>query len=58
MNRKILYGYQIQDGRLVIQPQEAAVVKQIFSIYLKGTYQWKIADILNRSEERRVGKEC
>ena len=31
MNRKILYGYQIQDGRLVIQPQEAAVVKQIFS---------------------------
>lgn len=47
MNRKILYGYQIQDGRLVIQPQEAAVVKQIFSIYLKGTYQWKIADILN-----------
>ena len=39
MNRKILYGYQIQDGRLVIQPQEAAVVKQIFSIYLKGTYQ-------------------
>lgn len=47
MNRKILYGYQIQDGRLVIQPQEDAVVKQIFSIYLEGTYQWKIADILN-----------
>ena len=47
MIRKILYGYQIQDGKLVIQPQEAAVVKRIFSIYLEGTYQWKIADILN-----------
>ena len=47
MNRKILYGYQIQDGRLVIQPQEAEVVKRVFSIYLEGTYQWKIADILN-----------
>lgn len=47
MNRKILYGYQIQDGKLVLQPQEAEVVKRIFSIYLEGTYQWKIADILN-----------
>ena len=47
MIRKILYGYQIQDGKLVIQPQEAEVVKRIFSIYLEGTYQWKIADILN-----------
>ena len=47
MIRIILYGYQIQDGKLVLQPQEAEVVKRIFSIYLKGTYQWKIADILN-----------
>lgn len=47
MIRKILYGYQIQDGALVIQPQEAEVVKRIFSAYLEGTYQWKIADILN-----------
>ena len=42
-----MYGYQIQDGKLVLQPQEAEVVKRIFSIYLEGTYQWKIADILN-----------
>lgn len=47
MIRKILYGYQIQGGKLVIQPQEAEVVKRVFSIYLEGTYQWKIADILN-----------
>ena len=38
-NRKILYGYQIQDGELVIQPQKAAAVRQIFSLYLSGEYQ-------------------
>lgn len=47
MNRKILYGYQIQDGALIVQPQEAEVVKRIFSVYLGGTYQREIADILN-----------
>lgn len=47
MIRKILYGYQIQSGKLVLQPQEAEIVKRIFSIYLEGTYQWEIADILN-----------
>ncbi len=36
-----------QDGELIVQTQEAEVVKQVFSIYLEGTYQWKIADILN-----------
>ena len=34
MNRKILYGYQIHDGALTIQPQEAEVVKRIFAAYL------------------------
>lgn len=47
MIRKILFGYQIQDGELIIQPQEAAAVRRIFSLYLGGEYQWKIADILN-----------
>ena len=47
MIRKILFGYQIQGGELVIQPQEATAVRHIFSLYLSGEYQWKIADILN-----------
>ena len=47
MNRKILYGYQIHDGAIVIQPQEAEVVRQIFADYLNGTLQWKISDALN-----------
>lgn len=47
MNRKILYGYQIHDGALIVQPQEAEVVKRIFAAYLDGMLQWKIAEILN-----------
>lgn len=47
MNRKILYGYQIHDGAVAVQPQEAEVVKRIFADYLNGAYQWKIADALN-----------
>lgn len=47
MNRKILYGYHIQDGALTIQPQEAEVVKRIFAAYLSGTLQRKISDDLN-----------
>ena len=36
MNRKVLYGYQIMDGKLVPQPQEAAVVSRVFGLYLEG----------------------
>jgi len=47
MNRKILYGYQIQGGELMIHPQEAKGVTRIFSLYLKGMPQQQIADALN-----------
>ena len=47
MNRKVLYGYQIEDGKLTFQPREAAVVRRVFALYLKGTIQRKIADTLN-----------
>lgn len=56
MNRKILYGYHIQNGELTIQPQEAEVVKQIFSLYLTGMPQQQIADILN-AEGLRYSEE-
>lgn len=45
--RKILYGYQIQQGELVIQPHEALVVKRIVSAYLNGLAYQKISDTLN-----------
>lgn len=46
-NRKILYGYQIQRGEFVIQPQEAIVAKRITTLYIDGLSYQKIADTLN-----------
>ncbi len=46
---RIVYGYRIQDGAMVIQHQEAEAVKQIFGLYLEGMTAQKIAEILNES---------
>lgn len=34
--RKILYGYQIQNGELTLVPEEAAVVNRIAGLYYDG----------------------
>ena len=47
MNRKMPYGYQIQNGMIVTQSQEAAGVKRIFSLYLAGKSRDQVADALN-----------
>ena len=47
MSRKVLYGYQIQNGNLILHPQEAEGVKRVFSLYLAGITQDQIADALN-----------
>jgi len=48
MSRGIQYGYQIQNGELVVHPQEALAVQRIFSLYLTGqTTQKSIAETLN-----------
>ena len=46
-NRKILYGYKIENGAFVIYPQEAKIVKRIFEIYQSGESYQRISDILN-----------
>lgn len=48
INRKILYGYQIKNGDLIINESEAAVVSRVFALYIEGrlSYQ-KISDTLN-----------
>ena len=59
MNRKVLYGYQIEDGKLVPQPQEAAVVSRIFALCLEGKFQREISDILNAEGiQRTVLEHC
>ena len=57
MNRKVLYGYQIEDGKLVPQPQEAAVVSRVFALCLEGKFQWEISDILN-AEGIQYSPDC
>jgi len=49
MRSNVPYGYRIQDGRLTVLPQEATGVKQIFSLYLAGMTQEKIAETLNEA---------
>ena len=46
-NRKILYGYQIQQGELVAVSQEADTVQRITALYLDGLSYQKISDTLN-----------
>ena len=45
--RKILYGYHIQQGKLVPLEREAVVVKRISTLYMGGLSYQKIADTLN-----------
>jgi site-specific DNA recombinase len=52
------YGYMNEDKRLVIVPHEAAVIKQMFNLYARGTGMRAIAKHLNSSGIRtRKGNE-
>lgn len=46
-NRKILYGYMIQNGDISAKEDEAAVVARVFTLYLAGLSYQKISDVLN-----------
>lgn len=41
------YGYRIEDKKLVIVPEEAAVVRYVFEEYAKGVSKRELADKLN-----------
>lgn len=45
--RKILYGYQIQNGEIVTVDAEAQVVRRVFTLYDGGASYQKISDALN-----------
>ena len=46
--RKLLYGYQIQNGELTVVKAEASVVARVASLYLEGLSYQKLADLLNQ----------
>lgn len=47
INRKVLYGYQVQDGSLKIVPSEQQTVNRVFALYNAGASYQGISDILN-----------
>lgn len=44
---RLLYGYRYQKGTLVVEPEEAEVVREIFSRYLAGASCYQIAKEFN-----------
>lgn len=48
INRKVLYGYQIQNGTLEIVPEEQWAVSMVFTLYNAGASYQAISDALNR----------
>ena len=46
-NRKILYGYQIRHGDLIIQEEERLTVQNVFTTYLDGLSYQALADRIN-----------
>ena len=47
INRKVLYGYQIQNGALEIAPEEQRAVSMVFTLYNAGASYQAISDALN-----------
>ena len=43
-----IYGYEMKDKKLVVKPDEAKIIKRIFSMYLSGMGGEKIAKALNK----------
>lgn len=50
MSRKVLYGYQVQNGEIAVHPVEAGVVSRVFSLYETGLSYLQIADKLNEEK--------
>ena len=50
------YGYRLKEGRLVIVPEEADVVKQIFQMYLAGKNSDQIVVALNEKVTKANGE--
>lgn len=50
--RKIPFGYQVQNGRINCHPEEAELVRAIFSRYLLGGSYSQIADEMTQQGVR------
>ncbi len=48
--RKMLYGYLMRNGEVIVEPREAVTVKLIFADYLEGLSYKAIAEMLNEEK--------
>ena len=46
--RKVLFGYEIRDGRIAANDREADAVRRIFKLYRNGESYKSVAETLNR----------
>ncbi|GAB5085669.1 recombinase family protein [Ruminococcus sp. 25CYCFAH16] len=53
-----LFGYDLVNGELALNSQEAEIVRQVFDCYLNGSGTAKIAKTLNSLNVQRKGKPC
>jgi hypothetical protein len=55
--RTIPFGYQVENGKTVVQKEESEIVKKVFSLYVEGETLKSIADYLtNKNVEYYQGK--
>lgn len=48
-NRILSFGYCMQNGEIIMQPEESEAVKQIFSFYINGESLSSIADMMTKN---------
>jgi DNA invertase Pin-like site-specific DNA recombinase len=53
-----VFGYDLVDGNLILKPNEAEIVRQIFDWYLSGYGIVQIAKMLNSQNIKREEKFC
>lgn len=53
MSSSAPYGYRFEDKKLIIVPEEAEVVREIFKLYLSGVGSNKIESLLNKTHRER-----
>lgn len=58
LNKNVPYGYKVEDGKMVIHPDEAPIRKQAFELFLQHRRKYTVAQMLNAKGYRtRKGRK-
>ncbi|MGH9354490.1 MAG: recombinase family protein, partial [Terriglobia bacterium] len=47
LNRSVPYGYKVEDGQMVLHPDEAPVRRQAYELFLQNRRKYTVAQMLN-----------